>query len=174
MGQDKALLSSGPKLLVTAVAQQVADAAGSVALVGGRDRYLYLGFDCLEDQRANLGPLAGIEAALASRRGELNLIIACDMPGLSGTLLRTLLGRAHEVDSLCVAARDASGITHPLCAVYRSGCLPVVRKALDDGRLKLMNLLEELGAESIETGGTIWNVNTPQEWNAWRERAPLG
>jgi len=170
MGQDKALLSSGSHPLVIDVAHQVAVAAGSVALVGMPERYQNLGFQCIVDSRPGLGPLGGIEAALQSRRGDLNLIVACDMPGLNVSLLLALLRRAEQTGALCVVIRDSAGVTHPLCAVYRSGCLPVVQRALDTGCLRLMDVIEELCAAPFETDAIVWNVNTPQEWSAWREQ----
>lgn len=170
MGRDKALLSAGLQPLAAQVAAKVAAVAGNVALVGEPERYRHLGFDCFTDRRPGTGPLGGIEAALASRRGELNLIVACDMPGLDAGLLRTLLWQAEGTGALCVVARDGSGVIHPLCAVYRSACLPLIERALDAGRLRLMDIIAELDASFCDIDGTIWNVNTPQEWGAWREQ----
>src|SRR5439155_26165156 len=104
-----------------------------------------------------------------SGRGELNLIVACDMPSLEANWLCRLLQQAGQTDALCLASRDASGMIHPLCAVYRSGCLPVVRRALDAGRLKLMDVIGELGASTFEISSRVWNINTPQEWFAWEQ-----
>lgn len=167
MGRDKALLPLSSGLLIEEVAARVANAAGSVALIGAPERYNHLGFDCLPDLRPGMGPLAGIEAALESGRGDLNLIVACDMPSLETDWLSCLLRKAQETHALCVASRDASGIVHPLCAVYRSGCLPVIRRALDAGRLKLLEAIGELGASTLQIGSTVWNINTPQEWAQW-------
>ncbi len=170
MGQDKALLLSGSDPLVTDVAHRVAVAAGNVALVGHPERYSSLGLDCIVDLRPNLGPLSGIESALVSRRGDLNLIVACDMPGLTVRLLQRLLQHAAQAGALCVVGRDKTGTIHPLCAVYHRDCLPVVQRALDGRRLRLMDLVEELRAIPFEVDEIIWNVNTPQEWSAWREQ----
>jgi molybdopterin-guanine dinucleotide biosynthesis protein A len=167
MGRDKALLPLSSRLLIEDIAAKVAAAAGSVALIGAPERYNHLGIECLPDLRPGMGPLAGIEAALESGRGELNLIVACDMPSLEADWLCRPLLKARETDALCVASRDASGIVHPLCAVYRSGCLPVIRRALDAGRLKLLEVIGELGASTLQIGSTVWNINTPQEWAEW-------
>lgn len=169
MGWDKALLPLRSGLLIEEIAAKVSAAAGTAALVGGSDRYRNLGFDCFPDPRPGMGPLGGIEAALESGRGELNLIVACDMPGLEIDWLWRLLLKARQTDALCVASSERSGVLHPLCAVYRSGCLPAVRKALDQGRLRLMDLLGELNATALESSTAMWNINTPQEWAAWEQ-----
>lgn len=166
MGHDKALLMCNSRPLVQDVAE-AASVAGSVALVGDPNRYRHLGYDCLPDLRPDCGPLAGIEAALATNRGELNLILACDMPGLDCSWLSRLLSEALRHDALCVATRDLRGV-HPLCAVYRSACLPIVQRALDSGRLKLVDVLRDLDAFTVESTHLIRNVNDARDWAAWQ------
>ncbi len=165
MGHDKAFLMWNSRLLVEDVAAKAASVAGSVALIGKPERYRDLGLDCLPDLRHGFGPLAGIETALESGRGEFNLILACDMPGLRSEWLYRLLQKARETGALCIAIRDESGAIHPLCAVYTSGCLPIVRNALDTGRLKLLDLLRKLDAIILDIPAAVSNVNTPEEWN---------
>lgn len=162
MGRDKALLKWNSRPLLQDVAEAAA-VAGSVALIGDTDRYREFNFDCFPDLRAGCGPLAGIEAALETGRGDLNLILACDMPGLDREWLRRLLAEAEKRGTLCLASRDSRGL-HPLCAVYRTACLPIVRTALDSGHLKLLDLLQRLNAAGLETGFPISNLNTPQDW----------
>lgn len=167
MGRDKALLSNGSRSLIEEVVEAVSAVAASVAVVGAPERYRAFGFDCLPDLRPGSSPLCGIEAALAAARGEYNVIVGCDMPGLRTAWLRSLLMVSKDTGALCVAACDTAGRTHPLCAVYRTGCLPVVRSMLDEGRLKLLSLLEELNATTFEIGGKLWNINTPEDWDEW-------
>lgn len=171
MGRDKALLRSTSSSLLEEVASKVAAAAGSVALIGEPERYGKLGWDCLPDLRPGLGPLAGIEAALESRRGELNLIIACDMPGLENRWLQRLLQKAEETSALCVVARDGNQHIHPLLGVYRTKCVSAVRNALGRNQLRVSDLIRELHPVTLDFEQTIWNLNTPQDWIAWRESA---
>jgi molybdenum cofactor guanylyltransferase len=174
MKRDKALLPWRSRSLVEHVAAQVASAAGNVALIGDPQRYGDLGLACFPDLRpGGMGPLAGIEAALETKRGELNLTVACDMPGVETSWLATLLDEARMKEAQCVATRERNGVVHPLCAVYRNSCLPKVRSALDAGRLKLLDLLEELQAVTLEIGKTIWNINTPEEWSDWQLREKM-
>jgi molybdenum cofactor guanylyltransferase len=169
MGRDKALLPVGSGLLIEEIAAKVCVAAGTAALVGEPERYGQLGWDCLHDLRPGKGPLGGIETALESGRGEWNLIVACDMPSLKIEWLYRLLQKARETDALCVATKEPSGAMHPLCAVYRSGCLGAVRQALNAGRLRLMDLMHELDAITLEISTAVWNINTPQQWAAWEQ-----
>jgi molybdenum cofactor guanylyltransferase len=171
MGRDKARLPVKSHLLVEDVAGKVGFVAQSVALVGGLQRYSDLPFEFLEDLRPSLGPLAGVETALASGRGELNLIVACDMPNIQVDWLRRLVDGALELNSDCVVCRDSNGSIHPLCGVWRQRCLPRVSSALEGGRLRMLDLVAELNAVYLPIGELIRNLNTPDEWETWCHQA---
>src|SRR4051794_13836057 len=83
MGRDKALLDLGSGPLAAQVAGLIAQTCGSATLVGDPARYADLGFPIIPDNAPGLGPLSGIEAALAATASDWNLIVACDMPLLS-------------------------------------------------------------------------------------------
>lgn len=170
MGRDKARLRAGSGLLVEDIAAKVASATERVALVGPPERYADLPFECLVDLRPDLGPLAGIETALAADYGELNLVTGCDMPNLAAEWLEELILMARRTRARCVVTRDALGKIHPLCAVYRAECLPLARRALDAGRLRLLDFVTELTALEMHTSAVIANLNTPQQLAAHGER----
>ena len=171
MGRDKARLPLASHLLVEDVAAKVSSVAENLALVGESQRYSDLGFECLDDLHPWLGPLAGIEAALASRRGEWNIIVACDMPGLQSKWLTELLAEAQRTGAPCVVCQDALGQIQPLCGVWRKECLPAVQRALELRHLCLIGLIRDIRAQIVALGQPVANVNTPQEWAAWLDDA---
>ena len=166
MGRDKGLLPWGSGALIEDVAARVASAAGNVTLVGNPKQYSRFPFNCLLDLRPGFGPLSGIETALRSGRGEYNLILACDMPDADSSHLRRLIEIACARPAKCVVTRDGTGKLHPLCAVYHDSCLATLTKAIEESRLRLMDLLTLLQAEEVRFEGTIQNVNTPGDWEA--------
>jgi molybdopterin-guanine dinucleotide biosynthesis protein A len=159
--------------LVEDVAAKVGFVSQSLALVGGLQHYRDLPFDFVNDLRPSLGPLAGIEAALASGRGELSLIVACDMPNLQVKWLQDLITTAIKFESDCVVCRDSDGAIHPLCGAWRRNSLAGVRNALDRGRLRALDLVQKLKAVYLPVGESIHNVNTPDEWEAWCSRSTV-
>lgn len=168
MGRDKARLPIESHLLIEDVAAKVACITKNVALIGGADRYTELPFENFPDLRTGKGPLAGVEAALSTNRGDLNLIVACDMPGLHVAWLGKLAARALETKSSCIICEDEQGVVHPLCGLWKLAALPVVEAALDRGQLRMSDLLQELCAERVQIDSIIRNVNTPEEWETWQ------
>ncbi|MEO7652576.1 MAG: molybdenum cofactor guanylyltransferase [Bryobacteraceae bacterium] len=171
MGADKALLPFHGLTLAGYVAGQVAEAASTVCLVGDPACYGHLGFPVVADNYPGQGPLAGIEAALSASRAEWNLVVACDMPGVSAVLFRQLLDAAVESGADCLIPQGPTARPEPLCAVYRSSCLDAVRDALRRDVRKVTAALAGLRSASWNYPESPWfqNVNTPGEWAPYRD-----
>jgi molybdopterin-guanine dinucleotide biosynthesis protein A len=170
MGQDKALLQFQGATMISHVARAVREAAGSVVLVGNPERYGFLGYPVIRDRLPNRGPLGGIYTALRASTTDWNLVVACDMPGISAPVLTALLDRAAQSSRRCVTATGNNGEPEPLCAVYHRGCLPALAGALRDKRFKMKDLVRELDAEAqVVEPGALANVNTPAEWKEFEE-----
>ena len=163
MGRDKALLDLGSGPLAGQVAALVARACGSATLVGDPALYGNLGFAAIPDNTPGLGPLSGIEAALAATTAEWNLIVACDMPSLNPAIFEALFAEAAAGD--CALPRHRDGRVEPLCAVYHRRCHPVIRAALASGVRKVTDGLRGLAVRYVQTdsGDPFTNLNTPQD-----------
>ena len=130
------------------------------------------------DPLPGLGPLGGLDAALAAARDGTVLVVAGDMPFLTAAFLEYLArmaggagdpGDPGDIDA--AVPRTARG-THPLAAAYRRACQPRVRARLAAGELAMRGLLEELqvleiGYDAIARFGDperlLTNVNTPAD-----------
>jgi len=165
MGRDKALLPYRGTTLVEHLARVVQEAAGAVALIGATDHYRSLGYPVYPDKFPGCGPLGGIYTALSVSSTDWNLIVACDMPGISADVLRTLLGSAEQSGKSCVVATGPTGDPEPLCAVYHRSCLPVLARAIEEKRFKMRDLVAQLDRTLKPVDASaLANVNTPAEW----------
>jgi len=136
---------------------------------GPTQRYEDLDVPLVCDRIADAGPLAGIEAGLAAAPDGLVVVLACDMPHADAHTLAALLrhARAHDLDVCCL--RSERGV-EPLCAVWSTRLLPVVRAALErreSGVQSLIASLPRTDALDVAAGpaGTdpSFNVNTPAD-----------
>jgi molybdenum cofactor guanylyltransferase len=131
------------------------------------------GYRTVRDAVEGAGPLAGIAAGLAAARTEWLLVVAGDMPYITGALIELI---ASRID----AAHDAVGIRigelpEPLlCALRCATCAPIVErriaagqrkasKLLTDGELRVHWIVEsELRAIDAELR-TLININAPAD-----------
>jgi molybdopterin-guanine dinucleotide biosynthesis protein A len=170
MGQDKAMLPVGSGVLITRIAGVVAAAAGSVALVGDPARYSETGFSVIADLYPGFGPVGGIVTALSNSSAEWNLVVACDMPGVTVEFLASLLAVAAGSEAQCVIPVTPDGRQHPLCAVYRRSALAVLTAAVDRDIHRLLSAIKALSIHFLHVpvhDGLI-NVNTPDEWKIFQ------
>ena len=171
MGHDKALLPFRGTTLGHCVAREVALAVGTAVLVGDPQTYEKLGFPVIPDLHPGEGPLGGILTALKHTQARWNLIVACDMPGLSGEFLMKLLEAAKTADAdAFVPQNPDSGLPEPLCAVYRREARAGMEAAFRRGVRKVMAALEDGSAGlrlvrfPTSEVASFRNVNTPEEW----------
>lgn len=172
MGRDKALLPFHNGMLAAAVAAKVERAVGSATLVGSDPSHARLGYAFLPDKWPGEGPLGAIVSVLGRAGAESNLIVACDMPGLTVAFLERLMAAmeasVHEPD--VVAAASPSGQIEPLCAVWRRSARAALERAFTAGERSVMAVLtgEALRVELFETTEAVYfqNLNTPEDWAA--------
>lgn len=174
MGRDKALLPYRGTVLLDWIARQVCEAAGSAVIVGHPDRYGALGWPLIADLRPDCGPLAGIESALAHSQSELNLIVACDLPGLAAPLLAELLAEAARRDCDCLVPASSGRLLEALCGVWRRRALAAVRQGLDEGIRSVGAIFSRLHLclLPVEDGAWKANLNTPEDWRQYLATTP--
>ncbi len=96
------------------------------------------------DAVAGLGPLAGIETALAAANGRAVLVLAWDMPFVPVHLLRELARRGTAGARAVVPRHGARMQLQPLCAYYPVASLEVCRRLLERGERRAASLAEAL------------------------------
>jgi molybdenum cofactor guanylyltransferase len=174
MGRNKALLPFRGITLVEHVAGIVRQAAGSVTLIGDPVQLGRLGLPVVPDKLPGSGPASGIYTALTISSTDWNLIAGCDMPAITCDILLGLLRRAALTTADCVAAAGPDGQPEPLCAVYHRRCLAAFAGAIRDSRLKMKELLTEIGTENMPVDpSAVANVNTPAEWAEFEAKLTL-
>lgn len=179
-GVDKGALVVGGRTILDRLLAALHEVSDDVMIVGRvRPAGLASGAPvrAVVDRQPGLGPLGGLDAALAAATHDLVVVTACDMPFVSARLLRVLLEQAAGVDRrapIAIVPQSDRGY-HPLCAVYARACAPVVQQQLARGQLRMMDLLGALEVRTVarpaleaagDPGTLLANVNTPGEHDA--------
>jgi molybdopterin-guanine dinucleotide biosynthesis protein A len=121
------------------------------------------------------GPIAGILAALRTEPGAAWLVLACDLPFLDATTLRTLVA-ARDPQRVATAFRSGhDGLPEPLCALWepRAGA-PLERHVAGGGRCPRKFLLgEDAHMIDLPHRDALDNINSAAEyWRAMQELDP--
>lgn len=170
MGRPKAELPVGDVTLLEWIVARLAPAFAETIVSGAPAPS---GVRGVEDRRAGVGPLGGVEAALAGMRTERAFVLACDMPRASVRLAAVLLARSlgHEA-----AVPQVGGRAQPTCAAYARSAGPKLSAFLDAGGRRASTALEaldvvflddaELAREGIGPGELV-DVDTPADYQTF-------
>ena len=128
------------------------------------------------DARADVGPAAGLEAALAGARSDVVLVVATDHPALAPGVLGLLRERACVSPAAAVTLAGPRG-PEPFLTAYRRDALPTVTAALDARVRRMQDVLAALEPEVVTeaewrlldpAGRTLVDVDVPEDLDAFR------
>lgn len=171
MGRDKATLDRrGVSLLAHAYdcVAAVTDGAWVSVRADQVDDPERRRFPQIVDRHADIGPVAGILAALETVPEADWLVVACDLPNLDRDTLAGLVAGAPPGAPL-VAYRSASdGLPEPLCALYRAGSAALIAPHVAAGVVCPRKILLRNDAVLLDLPdrNALVNVNTPEDLRA--------
>jgi molybdopterin-guanine dinucleotide biosynthesis protein A len=133
------------------------------------------------DTQPDIGPMAGLLAAMESRPNTAWLVLACDMPGIDAACIALLVN--HRNPSRFATAfytTDATGKPRiePLFTIYEPACFPYIKQQVQIGRTGLRPLLHTLHAQGHihgleltqfppKLGNALRSLNTPEAARNW-------
>ncbi|HEC33560.1 MAG TPA: molybdenum cofactor guanylyltransferase [Chloroflexi bacterium] len=175
LGRDKPLLELGGRTLVARALDVLAQLTDDLIVVTSLlSQLLPVSARVVTDRYVGAGVLAGVHAGLLAARGELAVVVACDMPFLNLDLLRYLISLAEETDIVAPRWIDVE----PLHAVYRPAtCLRPVERALARGERRIVSFYHEVKVRYVEQaeiahfdpqGLSFFNINTAEDWERAR------
>ena len=162
-GADKLAAPVAGRPLLHRPIEALADVCGEVVIVVGREGRvpplpagLRVPLRVARDETAGGGPLVGLIAGLAEATGATAIVAGGDMPGLVPGLLVELERRVAAGGATAAALVDGDRIRPLPCAMRRAPALAAARALLADGRTRLRDVLDALGAAGL----------TEAEWRA--------
>ena len=169
MGFNKAEAAIYGRPMLMRVIDKLSGVTPNILLSTGSNTYQGLEWPQIIDEYPDCGPMGGIYSVLKISFTCLNLVLSCDMPMVSTSLLNYLIVRAEEKGALITAPVDQDGQLQLLCAVYHKDIIPVMEQQIKDKALKMKALSAMVSVESIKIpkGHSLYyehafkNVNTP-------------
>ena len=168
-GRDKSRLVIGGRTILARQLEVLRRVVTRIVIVANApEQFADAGVPVLADAVPGSGSLGGIYTALADADGPV-LVLACDMPFVTAPFLARLIEAGQEADIAIPRSRDGY---QPLCANYAPACAGPLRRRIEQGALKVVDLLadvrvRELGPDEIATfdpdGLLLLNVNTEDD-----------
>jgi molybdopterin-guanine dinucleotide biosynthesis protein A len=139
------------------------------------ERFRHLkGVRCVSDIRKGIGPTGGLHAGVLAAKGDLVLVVACDMPCINARVLGHLFSLMDDYDAVIPAWNPE--MLEPLHAVYRRFALlsyleepqhRSLREMVASMRVRFVQI-EELRAMDPDLK-TFTNINKIDELERIRE-----
>jgi molybdopterin-guanine dinucleotide biosynthesis protein A len=143
MGTDKSQLLINEKTFTQHIANTLFQVTDSVTLVGHAvaDPRLKVA----KDVYPGWGALGGLHAALNACTTQWALIIACDLPFVTGALFVQLDKKRREQEYEAVVPIQPDDRPQPLCAFYRvDPCLRLAGELIESGKRRPLDLIERV------------------------------
>ncbi len=176
MGFDKQLLTDNNRRILETVSDTLKKEFSDILIVTAKPE-LYEGMDVrvCSDEFQNMGPLAGIHAALSHGRSQYVYLIACDMPVVSLPYIRHIKQRIYETRAkVCVCRRNDR--FEPFNGFYSRELLPDAEQRLKEGSSSLFRFIsatdplivsEETAKKFDREFRMFTNINTRSEYDAY-------
>jgi molybdopterin-guanine dinucleotide biosynthesis protein A len=168
MGQDKALLDRGGQsqlaylagLLDKNVERVFVSTRADQKDDGERRKYAQI-----VDRYDDMGPLAGILSAMEEHPDSNWLVVACDLPNITGDTITHLLKNCSADHPFTAYVSSHDGLPEPLCAIYRAGSIGIMRRLADEGIYCPRKILIRSDTFLLEQSdpGSLDNINTPDD-----------
>lgn len=176
MGTDKSRLTISGQSFVERIAGELSAVTFSIKVVGNNlletASRQAAGLQTAPDVYPQWGALGGVHAALSACSASWALVVACDLPFVTGSLFSRLAG--FRDDNEAVAPIQKDGIPQPLCSLYRvDTCLRVAEQLIKSGERKPVALLQSVRTRWISfselsdlegADGFFDNINTPEDF----------
>jgi molybdopterin-guanine dinucleotide biosynthesis protein A len=164
MGRPKAWLEVGDTTLLRHVVDRLAPAFSEVMVAFAEPEQLEepVPYRIVFDRKASAGPLAGLEAGLAATRNEVVFAVACDMPYVTTQVAQLAVAAVSGSDA---AIPRIDGRPEPVCGAYRRTALPAITAALNAGRLRAADVIDDLEVTWLEglDPDLFRSLNTPDD-----------
>jgi molybdopterin-guanine dinucleotide biosynthesis protein A len=175
MGRPKAWLPFAGEFMLPRVVRLLREVVEPIVVVAAPDQDLPPlpnGVLTVRDEHPGRGPLQGLAAGLAALEGRADAayVSSCDVPFLRPAFVGRVIDLLGDAQ-ICVPT--VGDYHHPLAAVYRVEVIDVVRRLLDENRLRPFFLFDAVPTRVVEpaefadvdpTFQTLRNLNTPEEY----------
>ncbi len=170
MGEDKSLMRLNGKTLIEYSIDALRPICEKVIISSNNPNYDFTGCEVWPDELPDQAPIIGIYSCLKRSETELNIILSCDIPLMSASMIGFLLAKSADYD-ITVPVHD-NGQIEPLCGVYKKSSLAILKEFIESGNFRLNDCIRSASYQFIpvdaqipcNTPNLFLNINTPSDF----------
>ncbi len=118
----------------------------TIIITNEPDLYYKLGPEIHTDIYPSMGPVSGIHSGVYHARYDQVFIMGCDVPFMNMDMVEYMFSKLDDYDSV---VPEIDNYLQPLSAIYSKKCLPVLTNCLQNNRVKLIRIFEELNSLTL-------------------------
>ncbi|TLS36314.1 molybdenum cofactor guanylyltransferase [Pseudalkalibacillus caeni] len=126
-----------------------------------------------DDRFKGQGPLAGIYSVMKEYDSHIYVVVPCDTPFVDANVTTELVKYALSVPHAAAVVPEIEGRKHPLVAVYKRGCIPVLERLLKEKNNKVRALLDKVQTVYVTENDInvspqcFININSQEEYRTY-------
>jgi molybdopterin-guanine dinucleotide biosynthesis protein A len=141
-----------------------------------KERFSNIDAKIYSDIFPNKGVLGGIYTGLFFSNFQYAFCAACDMPFLKESVIKFLLKKIEDYEVVVPKTRDG---LQPLHAIYSKNCLEPIKKIINQGKYKILDLYPMVRVKIImekefsvldPINESFININTPEDLYLLKKR----
>ncbi len=144
----------------------------TIIIANDAEAFRATGVPVIPDLEPGNGALGALHTAVHAAQSDRTLVLACDMPFVSESLLTVLVEAGRTAD--VAIPRTARGY-EPLCATYSRRSAGELLRLIEEKRFRLSEVaripglvIREIGPDELEPFGVenllFFNINTPDDY----------
>jgi len=171
MQRDKAMLEFNGELLLARAARLLKTHVSTTYVSVRPDQVndpQRIHWPLIVDQLTDVGPAAGILAALTAHPDHAWLVVAIDLPMLDEQTLLSLIDRRNPERLATAYLSAVDGLPEPLCTIWEPASRKPLEAFIKPGKNCPRKFLLNHPAEllDLKTSQALANVNTPDDYAA--------
>ena len=164
MGYDKGLAIVDGKKMVESVHDALKKVVNKVIIISNTDVYDFLNLPVFKDEYADKGPVGGIYTGLLHSSTDKNLIVACDMPFVTESLMKKVLASSNAFQVVVPSLKDK---VEPLCGFYKKEITASLKEMIEEGILPVHKVIRSFNYKILPIDESMarafTNVNSPSD-----------
>lgn len=167
MGIDKGLMPYRGKAMIEYSIDALLPFCNSILISTSKVEYSRFGFNLVDDEIPESGPIGGLYSCLKRSNTPLNVCLPCDVPNISREVVEFLIKQA-DVNKCVVPVTNGA---EPLIAVYPLHVLDTLKELIDSGMLRMTEIFNRFPTAFIPLNefpagvepSNFSNINRPDD-----------